>query len=179
VIIKLLACTIVVSFGAWNAASADDSNDTAAAEYKEYVMKQNIPRWIQNVFYKKKLTDEFDFSFKINPLYLRGDFNGDSDPDIAIFVTEKSSGKLGIIVFHHDSGDFYVLGAGDAVGNGGDDFVWMTNWTVRRNEVVDMGASMKPSPTLKGEALLVEKAESASGIIYWDGEQYLWYQQGD
>lgn len=65
------------------------------------------------------------------------------------------------------------------MGNGGDDFVWMTNWTVRRNKEVGMGASMEPPPTLKGEALLVEKAESASGIIYWDGEQYLWYQQGD
>jgi hypothetical protein len=32
---------------------------------------------------------------------------------------------------------------------------------------------------LKGEAILVVKLESSSGLIYWDGKKYQWYQQGD
>jgi hypothetical protein len=28
-------------------------------------------------------------------------------------------------------------------------------------------------------AILAEKQESASGLIFWDGKQYRWYQQGD
>ena len=28
-------------------------------------------------------------------------------------------------------------------------------------------------------ALLVEKSEAASALIYWDGKRYVWSQQGD
>jgi hypothetical protein len=32
---------------------------------------------------------------------------------------------------------------------------------------------------LRGDGLLVEKTESASAILWWDGARYRWYQQGD
>lgn len=112
-------------------------------------------------------------------MYLRGDFNGDSSNDIAVLVTEKTSNKLGIIVLHFGTNDTFILGAGKIVGNGGDDFNWMTNWDVKRKEKVGQGADGKPPPILIGESLFVEKAESASAIICWDGRKYIWYQQGD
>ena len=34
-------------------------------------------------------------------------------------------------------------------------------------------------PTLNGDALMVIKTEAASGIIYWAGTAYEWYQQDD
>jgi hypothetical protein len=34
-------------------------------------------------------------------------------------------------------------------------------------------------PPLIGGALLVEKMDSASAIVFWDGKEYQWYQQGD
>jgi hypothetical protein len=44
---------------------------------------------------------------------------------------------------------------------------------------VGRGADQKKPPVLRGDALYVEKTESASAIIYWDGSTYRWYQQGD
>jgi hypothetical protein len=34
-------------------------------------------------------------------------------------------------------------------------------------------------PHLRGDALLVEKSEAASALIYWNGKRYVWSQQGD
>jgi hypothetical protein len=34
-------------------------------------------------------------------------------------------------------------------------------------------------PLLCGDALLVEKTEAASALIYWNGKRYVWSQQGD
>ena len=148
-------------------------------EYADWLQKLNVPTWVNRAFGEQELKDKYAFSFELNPCYLRGDFSGDGEPDIAILVTETSSGKLGAVVLHFGSNDFFVLGAGESIGNGGDDFKWMTNWAVRRKGKVGQGADGQPPPKLKGEALHVEKAESASAIVYWDGTKYTWYQQGD
>ncbi len=141
--------------------------------------KLNIPIWVRNTFKKNDLSKKYDYIFRINPMYLRGDFNGDNELDVAIMVKEKSSNKLGIIVIHFGSNDYFVLGAGEQIGNGGDDFQWMSNWAVKRKGKDRQGADDKAPPHLKAESLYVEKAEAASGIIYWDGKKYSWYQQGD
>jgi hypothetical protein len=44
---------------------------------------------------------------------------------------------------------------------------------------VQRGADETAPPTLKGDALMVIKTESASALIYWNGRGYSWYQQGD
>ena len=40
------------------------------------------------------------------------------------------------------------------------------------------GSDRHPGPMI-GEGVMVEKTESASGIIYFDGKCYRWYQLGD
>ena len=67
-----------------------------------------------------------------------------------------------------------VVGAGRAIGNGGDDFSWMDAWSIETRDTRG-----KSAPALRGDALLVQKLESASGLIYWDGSTYRWRQQGD
>ena len=145
----------------------------------KWLKELNVPTWVKNIFYRKEISKKYDYAFNINPMYLLGDFDGDNSPDVAIVVREKSSSKLGIIVIHYASKEFFVVGAGQKIGNGGDDFKWMSNWSVKRKGKVGQGAGGGTPPELKVEALLVEKAESASGIIYWDGKKYVWYQQGD
>jgi hypothetical protein len=146
---------------------------------REWIQEQNVPRWVGEVFAAKKLNQQYEFSFHLNPFYLRGDFNGDKIPDVAIIVKEKKSGKVGIAIFHGAKREVLVLGAGRKFGNGVDDFVWMNIWGVYPKRPVSRGAGEGNPPTLRGEALLVEKAESASALIYWDGKEYRWYQQGD
>jgi len=140
---------------------------------------QSLPAWIHHCFKKNKVDEKYSFSSRVNPFYLRGDFNGDHEPDIAVLVNEKSSNKIGIAIFHFGKNEVFIVGAGEKCGNGGDNFRWMDAWHVYRKETVYQGMEDNPPPTLLGEALYVMETESASAIVYWNGEKYAWYQQGD
>ena len=118
-------------------------------------------------------------SAHLNPYYLHGDFDGDGQLDTAILVKEASSGKIGVAIIHARANSVNVLGAGRALGNGGDDFRWMDAWHVVPRGKVGRGADGKAPPVLKGDALVLIKTEAASGLVYWDGARYAWYQQGD
>jgi hypothetical protein len=144
------------------------------------------PRAIRDVpdAVKKALTNgspgkEYDLAFRINPSYLEGDFNGDGKMDVALLVTERSTGKLGIAIVHGTTGKVTILGAGIGVGNGGDDFEWMDSWQVYSKTRAAHASDETSAPRLRGDALLVEKSEAASALIYWNGKRYVWSQQGD
>ena len=127
---------------------------------------------------KKTLTNgslgkQFDLSFRMNPSYL-GDFNGDGKMDVAVLVKERSTGKLGIAIVHGTTGKVTILGAGIGIGNGGDDFQWMDSW-----QVYSKTHAAHAIPRLRGDAILVEKSEAASALIYWNGKRYVWSQKGD
>ena len=113
----------------------------------------------------------------MNPFYLRGDFNGDGKIDVADLVKQRSTGKIGIAIINGATNKVTILGAGTAIGNGGDDFEWMDSWEIYSK--ADRIASGTSVPKLRGDALLVSKSEAASALIYWNGKRYIWRQQGD
>jgi len=144
------------------------------------------PGAIRNVHdtVKKALTNgstgkKYDLSFHVNPSYLKGDFNGDGKMDAAVLVKERSTCKLGIAIVHGATGKVTIFGAGIAIGNGGDDFEWMDSWRVYSKTRAAHAAGETSVPQLRGDALLVEKSESASALIYWNGKRYVWSQQDD
>ena len=114
----------------------------------------------------------------VNPYLLSGDFDGDGRTDVAALVKERTGGKVGIAVAFQ-GGAVHVLGAGKAVGNGGDDFEWLDHWYTFTRGPVSTGAGGEVPPTLRGDAIWVEKSESASGLVYWSGDRFEWYQLGD
>ena len=122
---------------------------------------------------------KYDLSFRVNPSYLEGDFNGDGKMDTAVLVKERSTGKLGIAIVHSPTGKVTILGAGIGIGNGGDDFEWMDSWQVYSKTRAAHAAGESSVQHLHGDALLVEKSEAASALIYWNGKKYVWSQQGD
>ena len=140
-------------------------------ENRDGVQHQNVPGWIIGLFSAKKQHAQYEIVFTLNPFYLRGDFNGDGKPDIAILVRNKQSGKIGIALCHSRTNEIFFVGAGTPLGNGGDDFSWMDTWQV-------YGKAPASAPA-QAEALLVEKSESGGGLIYWDGKKYVWHQHGD
>jgi len=49
----------------------------------------------------------------------------------------------------------------------------MDSWSISKKGKVN------GTPILIGDALLVENMDSASAIVFWNGKEYQWYQQGD
>ena len=133
---------------------------------------------------KKALTNgsvgkKYDLSVHVNPSYLEGDFNGDGKTDVAVLVKERSTGKFGVAIVSGTTEKVTILGAGIGIGNGGDDFEWMDSWQVYSKTRAAHAVSETGVPRFRGDALLVEKSESASALIYWNGKRYVWSQQGD
>ena len=111
---------------------------------------------------------------RLSPVFLRGDFDGDGKADLAVVVGRKR--KRGIVVCRA-AGAPIVLGAGLAFNDMADlDF---SGWSLHpRKRAVARGAGVGRPPALAGDALLLEW-ESGSGLVYWNGKRFVWYQQGD
>jgi hypothetical protein len=133
----------------------------------------NLPRWARETLYNTDFQQRYDFFYDLNPYYQRGDFDGDGRLDLAIQIVTKSTRKRGIAIIHYADRSVHVLGAGQPLGNGGDDFSWLGVWRVESPEHL----RQRLGPTR--EALYVAKLESASGWIVWDGRQYMWIQGAD
>lgn len=136
-----------------------------------------IPAWANDLF-RRKLAPQYDRLKDLKPLSLAGDFDGDKNEDIAVRIRHKSSGKIGIAILF-EGGRVATIGAGKPVGNGGDNFNWMDRWSVKKKGKIEQGVGEDSPPPLQGDALFVEKMDSASAILFWDGEEFQWYQQGD
>jgi len=145
----------------------------------EPAQQHDIPELIDRAIIHGSLAKEYELSVRLKPFYLRGDFNGDGKLDVAALVKQRSSGKLGIAIIDGTTDKVSVLGAGTAIGNGGDDFQWMDSWKVRPKGRAAEKARESSVPKLHGDALLVSKSEAASALIYWNGRRYVWLQQGD
>ena len=77
-------------------------------------------------------------------------------------MKQRTTGKLGIAIILGATDKVTILGAGTAIGNGGDDFEWMDSWEIYSKNRMASGTSV---PKLRGDALLVSKSEAASALI--------------
>lgn len=132
----------------------------------------NVPHWALEVLDASFWT-QYAWSGRVNPFFQRGDFDGDGQPDLALLVRQKASGKIGIVFVHRATHAVHVVGAGTPFGSGGDDFQWLKVWSVEE------GTVLVEVPGHRGEVLYVETPEAAGAVIYWDGTQYQWTQRGE
>ena len=100
-----------------------------------YGQSQDLPLWVKDEFNKRELYKKYDFGKYLTPLFLIADFDGDKDEDAAVLIVEKKSNKEGLLIIHKN-GRYYVFGAGNEFGNGGDDFKWANKWQVLNAKVV-------------------------------------------
>jgi hypothetical protein len=152
------------------------SDSASSASPEERAQSDEVPEVVRRVIATGSLTKNYDISFQVKPFYLSGDFNGDGKPDVAVLVKQRSTEKFGIAIIHGATDKITILGAGTAIGNGGDDFQWMDSWEIYSKDRV---SSETNTPKLRGDALLVSKSEAASALIYWNGRRYVWSQEGD
>lgn len=141
--------------------------------------EQNIPPIVWRAIGSLQPESVYVCSYHVNPFYLRGDFDGDAVADYAVLIKNTINGKIGLALVSGTSNRVDILGAGALAFGRMDDFNWLNAWYVYPKGKVEQGVTELPPPTLIADALMVEKLESASGIIYWTGEKYEWYQQGD
>lgn len=121
------------------------------------------------------LPEAIELSSRLNPFYLRGDFDGDGAADRAFLVRRR--GDEGIAVCLGAKPVPILLGAGTA-------FHGLTNldfdrWLVFDRGAVEKGAGEETVPVLEGDALMVLWNDSASALIHLDDGSFAWYQQGD
>src|SRR5438105_7513613 len=128
--------------------------------------------------FDRELSSRYTYSLKVRPCYLIADFDGDGAMDTAVLVKERKSGKSGIAILNSSAREWLLLGAGQRF-HGEDNLLWLDQWSIYPKGPVEEGVEAGPPPKLKGAAILAEKSESASGLIYWTGKKYAWYQQGD
>jgi len=140
---------------------------------------RDVPDAVKNALTNGSVGKKYELSFHMNPSYLEGDLNGDGNMDVAVLIKERSTGKLGIAIVHGTTGKVAILGAGVGIGNGGDDFEWMDSWRVYSKTRAAHTSDETSVSCLRGDALLVEKSEAGSALIYWNGKRYIWSQQGD
>lgn len=124
--------------------------------------------------------DKYTISDRINPFYLRGDFDADGRPDYAILIKERSTNKKGVVVFLSSQAKPQILGAGRPVQYGAtkSDDLNFDSWRVYGRSQTDVGTGFDPPPG-KDELILVQKNESASGFFRWSATHFIWIQQGD
>ena len=131
----------------------------------EWLARMSLPRWVDSVIGPLIERGPYSLVLRLNPFFQVGDFNNDRRRDAAVFVRDRASGKQGILIVHSGQRTPIKLGLGSAFGNGGDDFGWLDIWRVELTSI--------------GDQLVVEKSESASGAITWDGREYRWTQLSD
>jgi len=148
------------------------------SDYDKLVQEMNVPNDIIKAFHESSIDTLLAFSFHLNPFYLRGDFDADGKVDYAILIKHKKTEKHGIAICLSSNKQVFIMGAGKYFANA-DDYlaydIWMvseklsgykTNW---EDNALNMVA----------EGIMVEKSMSASGMIYWNGKEFKWYQLTD
>ena len=136
-----------------------------------------LPAWAAEIIKSDKISHAYRVSDFLNPFYLEDDFDGDKQTDIAVLITEKQTGKKGILVMHARTKEYFVLGAGQKSGAGQDDFSWMNLWKVFRETKVEPVAPDDKRVYLVSPAIWVDKTGTPGAVIYWTGKMYRWYQQ--
>jgi hypothetical protein len=148
--------------------------DQVASGQQLAVSEYNVPTEVRQCM--KRLGSGYTISGKINPFYLRVDFTGSGRSDYAVLV--QNGDQQGVMLCQSRVAKPRVFGAGTEFNRMKD--LNFDAWQVHpKGRPVERGVAEARPPLLRGDAILLEWEESASGIVYWNGQRFVWYQQGD
>ena len=143
------------------------------------VFAQDLPSWAKEQLNSAQDFQQSDF---LTPNFLEIDFNGDGKTDTAISIVNED--KFGIAFLLKDDSVF-VVGAGNSFGSGGDNFSWADEWEVFEKEKTYQ-ITFKENGDIDGEeevllenpAISIRQSEGSGGLIYFNGEKFIWIHQG-
>lgn len=153
-------------------------------DFEDLVDIDELPKWAETKY--SKYEQNFERSYKLVPSFLEQDFTGDGSLDIAIFVSKKSNEKKGVLFLLGDGDLMFLAGSGNSFGSGGDNFEWADSWevfdqrlthetTFLENGDIDGTQEVK----LDHAAISIREDEGSGGLIYFNGEKFVWIHQGD
>ncbi len=121
----------------------------------------------------------------INPYYVRGDFNGDGENDIAFHAKDQISGNLGLILIHSTLDTVYFFGPISQNHSDKNFFTGEYIRVLRKGAVIrellytETGSQFGPPIVLKTEALQAVYFAKSSGVYLWDQNGYRFISQSD
>lgn len=140
--------------------------------------RMQLPDWAGKQLDGLSRQESIEVNSRINPFVWRGNFLGTGKGDLAVLVKDSKSKKEGIVFLSPAKTRPVIVGAGHAIGNGGDDFSWLELWYVE-----DKGSQPHSyhgkSVKLRSDGIVVAKEGSASALIYVRAGKAIWQQQGD
>jgi len=154
----------------------------SSRSWAQEVEVENVPNEIVEAVELGQFAQSYTLDGSLNPFYLRGDFDNDGKIDYAVRIKSKANNTSGIAIWLSSLHKFVVLGAGTPFKVSGlavSNLDFLNTWQVYGKRRVERGVESEPPPRLIGDAILAGKRESASGLIYWNGKSFVWYQQGD
>ncbi|MEO0899103.1 MAG: hypothetical protein AAFY71_22010 [Bacteroidota bacterium] len=140
---------------------------------------------------EESLPSQSQLSFWERNDLLIEDFNGDQIADTASRIIQD--GKKGNKLKHGGLEEYFIFGAGVTFGFGGDDFVWMDEWGIARDSVLqehilsvdgDIKVDAHHTFKLKSPGIRVGQSEGSAAVIAYvsslsKGKVYRWIHQGD
>lgn len=146
----------------------------------EPYINERLPRWLHEseVVNGIEICDSYTIDYRMNPLYLEEDFNGDKHIDIVLPVRNHLNNKLGFTIIHGFSHKVFIIGAGsNAVPQLPDDISYIDIWEVNRNKKNEPGVNETDVLILSNPSIQIEKSDVGGGQIYWDGKGYSYFHQ--
>ena len=145
-----------------------------------------MPEWGFERFNEQISTEIFQIGEFVDPRFLEADFTGDGAKDLAIPVERKDNGKRGVLILFKSENMYFLAGGGNTFGPRGNDFKWLDIWSVNSDKTT-YGTTFYSNGDIKGTeevrlnhpAISVREEEGSGGLIYYDGEKFVWIHQGD
>lgn len=120
----------------------------------------------------------------MNPFFIRGDFDGNGELDIAFWVQNGDTGERGVAILHSTLNRMYIFGAGrsrpDPQGASSTQ-VWVDAWhlvpvgqteTHPFNDIPEIGVREGQPFTLERETLEFVNLGKSAFVFYWANGKY-------
>ena len=139
-----------------------------------------LPDTIEKAFKNPGIQKMVVLSTKINPFYLRGDFDADGTMDYAVAVKGVISGKMRVLICAGNHKLFLLGSEGNEpiFSDMPADNFFGTSWMVfSKGELKELSQwdlnVPNPFPKIVGEAIAMIWEDGIS-LIYWNGSKFAW-----